>query len=118
MGIFDCFHAGGWPMYPILILGIALLVASGRYAKQPDPSRLRLALDLRYATLVIGLLGTTLGLIHSLMGQSLLPPTASFINYALIGTGESLNCIASALIMVGWSSLITLVGGQREASEV
>lgn len=117
MGISDCFHAGGWPMYPILILGVALLVASGRYAKQPGPGRLRLALDLRYATLIIGLLGTTLGLIHSLMGLSSLPPGAPFLSYALLGTGESLNCIGFALTMVGWSSLITTVGGLREVSE-
>lgn len=117
MGLADCFRAGGWPMYPILVLGVALLVASGRYAKQPGPSRLRLALDLRYATLIIGLLGTTLGLIHSLMGLSSLPPDAPYINYALLGTGESLNCIGFALCMAGWSALITMVGGVREVSE-
>ena len=83
----------------------------------PGPGRLRLALDLRYATLVIGLLGTTLGLIHSLMGLSSLPPGAPFLSYALLGTGESLNCIGFALTMVGWSSLITTVGGLREVSE-
>jgi hypothetical protein len=104
-------------MYPILVLGVALLVASGRYAKQPGPGRLRLTIDLRYATLIIGLLGTTLGLIYSLMGLRSLPPEAPYVNYALLGTGESLNCIAFALCMVGWSALITLVGGVREVSD-
>ena len=116
MTVIDCFRAGGWPMYPILILGVALLVASLRYAKQPSAGRLRLALDLRYTTLLIGLLGTTLGLIYTLMGLGSLPPGAPFLHYALIGAGESLNCIGFALCMAGWSALVTLVGGVREVS--
>lgn len=104
-------------MYPILVLGVALLVASGRHAKQPVPGRRRLALDLRHATLYIGLLGTTLGLIQSLMGLCALPPGTPYVHYSLLGTCESLNCIGFALIMVGWSALITMVGGVREVSD-
>jgi hypothetical protein len=117
MGVVDCFRAGGWPMYPILVLGVALFVASARYAKQPSAGRLRFTKDLRYSTLIIGILGTTLGLIHTLMGLSALPPDANYVNYALLGTGESLNCIGFALHWLGWSALITMVGGVREVSE-
>lgn len=113
MGLIHCFVAGGWPMYPIVILGLGLIFASVLLVKQATPQIARLVSELRYLTLVIGFLGTTLGMIHCLMSLPGLPPDQPFVNIALLGLGESLNCIGAALTMIGFSALVTTAGALR-----
>lgn len=116
MGLYEVFRAGGWPMYPILILGIFLIVATARHAKRPEQHQLPRLQNLRFVTMLTGFLGTTLGMIHCLMGLSGLPPNQPYGNYALLGLGESLNCIGFALIMILTAALITTVRSLRTAS--
>lgn len=117
MGLVQCFVAGGWPMYPIVILGLGLVFASVLLVKKATPQVARLVSELRYTTLVIGVLGTTLGMIHSLMSLPSLPADQPFVNYALLGLGESLNCLSAALTMIGFSALVTTAGALRTAPE-
>lgn len=117
MGLSQCFAAGGWPMYPIVILGLGLVFASALLVKRTTPQVARLVKELRYTTLAIGVLGTTLGMIHCLMSLPNLPTDQPFVNYALLGFGEALNCVGAALTMIGFSALITTAGALRTAPE-
>jgi len=117
MSLVEAFRAGGWPMYPILLLGICLLFATVRHHRRAEPRSAALVWNLRAATLLFGVLGTTLGMIHCLMGLGGLPPGAPYGNFALLGLGESLNCTAFALILVSSSVLIATVGTWRAALE-
>lgn len=117
MGLIQCFVAGGWPMYPIVILGLGLIFASVLLVKRATPQVAKLVSELRYITLVIGFLGTTLGMIHCLMSLPSLPPDQPFLNYALLGFGESLNCLGAALTMIGFSALVTTAGALRTTPE-
>ena len=103
-------------MYPILGLGIFLIVATVRHNHRDDERQLALVKNLRSATLLIGFLGTTLGMIHCLMNLDSLPPGVSHGNIALKGLGEALNCVAFSLIMVATSVLISTVGAWRAAT--
>lgn len=117
MGLIHCFVAGGWPMYPIMILGLGLVFASVLLVKRSTPQVARLVSELRYITLVLGFLGTTLGMIHCLMSLPSLPADQPFVNYALLGFGEALNCLSAALTMIGLSALVTTAGALRTGPE-
>ncbi len=49
-------------------------------------------------------------MIHCLMGIGGLPPDRSPVTYALLGLGESLNCIAFSVMLISTSVLITTIG--------
>lgn len=115
MLLLEAFRFGGWPMYPTLVFGITLVAAAVHHAKNPGARQLRLLQNLRLATLLSGLLGSTLGLIHSLQGLGGLLPDQPHGKYALIGLGESINNIGLALSMMLIATLISTIGATREA---
>lgn len=115
MLLLEAFRFGGWPMYPTLILGVFLVVAAARQALQSGSAPL--VANLRLATLLSGLLGSTMGMIHSLQGLGGLRPDQPHGKYALIGLGESINNIALALIMILIATLLLSLGAFRSASE-
>ena len=41
MAMLEFFHEGGWGMYPVLVLGLMLMVSAARYALDGEPVRLR-----------------------------------------------------------------------------
>ena len=108
----EAFHEGGWPMFPILILGILLIIAAARYAMQPEARQLLVVRSLGKVTLGFGVLGSVLGMIHCLgaMGQV---PTDKVLMFALLGLGESINNLALALVLGVLAGLFTTVGALR-----
>lgn len=108
----DAFHEGGWPMFPILVVGALLVVAAGRYVSQSEPRHLPVVKTLGGATLVLGVLGTVLGVIHSLSGIHEVPPDMA-VKFFLLGSGESLNNLALSLFLVFFASVLTAVGALR-----
>lgn len=117
MLLIEAFRFGGWPMYPTLILGAFLVAAAARQALQSEPQKAPLVTNLQLATLLSGLLGSTLGMIHSLQGLGGLLPDQPHGKYALIGLGESINNIALALIMILIATLLSALGAFRSTSE-
>jgi hypothetical protein len=103
---------GGWPMYPILVLGILLLAGAFRYLKQPDGQKLPLLCILGILTLVMGGFGTVLGVIHTLTALHSVPPDL-VIRIALQGLGESLNDLSLALMMIIAAGVLASVGALR-----
>ena len=80
--LLEAFHAGGWPMYPILLFGLLLMAASVRYARTPEDRHMKLVRELRLLTLGTGILGSILGVIHSLSGLHLVQPEARMMTFA------------------------------------
>ena len=112
--MYEAFRNGGWPMFPILVLGILQIIAAGRYAVQPDARQLTVVRSLSQVTFTFGVLGTVLGMIHCL-GSMDQVPVELIGKITLLGLGESLSNIALALVLCVFSGLVTTIGGLRVA---
>jgi hypothetical protein len=101
----------GWPIYPILALGGAALVLSLKYAAFPQRSLRALVLGILGASLVMGVLGSILGLQHSIEGLHDLPPDERWIVF--MGLRESLQCAVMSLTMALPTALALGAGSHR-----
>jgi hypothetical protein len=101
----------GWPIYPILALGGAALVLSLKYAAFPQRSLRSLVSAILAASLVMGVLGTILGLQHSIEGLHDLPPDERWIVF--MGLRECLNCAVMALTLALPTVLALGAGSHR-----
>lgn len=108
----DSFHEGGWPMYPVLILGTLLVIAAVRYATTAERRHLPVLRNLNFVTLTFGVLGSVLGMIHCLNAMSQVP-NELVVKISLLGLGESINNLALALLMMVLAGLFTTVGALR-----
>jgi hypothetical protein len=108
----DFFVAGGWGMYPTLLAGLGLLVASVLYARNPDRRYVPLMLSLGVFTLIAGGLGFVTGLMVCLRNYS---GEAAGQDPILIAYGlqESLHNIALALLLSMIAALFASVGAWR-----
>lgn len=109
----DFMRLGGFTMFPILALGVMTIAASARYAARPEPALRRLPRALGRLTLLLGLMGTTLGCVVTLVSMGNVPPEERFI--AMVGVGESLTNLSLALGLVVVASAIRVVGTVRRA---
>jgi len=103
------FHQGGWGMYPTAIAGVIAVAMAVAFARNPDGRRAALVRDLSRLTFLVGALGTVTGTIKSLTSLGDDTP----VTYALIGFGESLNCIGLALVCMVLAGAIVAVGRIR-----
>lgn len=108
----EAFHEGGWPMFPILILGVLLVIAAVRYCMTPEARNLQVVRSMASVTLLFGLLGTLLGMIHCLGAIHQLPHEM-VVKITLLGLGESVNNLALALLLMVFAGLFTAVGALR-----
>lgn len=108
----DSFHEGGWPMYPVLILGLLLVVAAARYAMTAEARHLPVVRNLSSVTLTFGVLGSVLGMIHCLSSMHSVP-NELVVKISLLGLGESVNNLGLALLMMVFGGLFTTVGALR-----
>jgi hypothetical protein len=109
----DVIREGGWPMFPILALGVAALLAGLRHAVYPQRSLRPLVIGLAVSTVVMGLFGTALGIQQSARYIGDVPPEQRFI--FLIGLAESLNCLAIALAFTLPAAFLGTLGAFRMA---
>jgi hypothetical protein len=107
----DFLREGGWPMWPVLALGGSALVLSLRYAAFPQRSLRSLVIGLLVASVVMGVLGTILGLQRSIEGCRELPPNMGLL--FLVGLKESLQCTAGALVLALPTALALGAGSHR-----
>lgn len=112
MLLIEAFHAGGWPMYPILLSGVLLIAAAARYARSPEARHLQLVRELRLVTLGCGVLGSILGVIHSLSGLNMVPGEARSMVFAM-GVSESINDVSSAILWTLLAGILTAIGALR-----
>jgi hypothetical protein len=104
----EWFLEGGWPMYPITVLGVLTLIGSVRYARAPGRDRLAHLIGFGVAVLLVGVLGTGLGLEHAARGTFEGPPETR--HYILAGFCEAMHCLEAALCFAITSTLIATAG--------
>jgi hypothetical protein len=112
----EAFEAGGWGMYPTLLAGVGLLVASLMYARHPEARYVPLMVTLGLFTLFAGGLGFCTGLISLLhyytSHQAEHGPIVLFA-----GLKEALHNVALALLLITVSALSASVGALRLARQ-
>jgi hypothetical protein len=107
--ISGAYHQGGWGMYPTTFMGLVLLAAAVRYARNPNRQRLFFARHLSALVALSGTLGFITGVIKTFTN---LPSDELYI--AFIGVGESLNNVALAVALMICARIITSVGAARD----
>jgi hypothetical protein len=113
----DFFVAGGWGMYPTLLAGLGLLVASILYARSPERRYVPLMLSLGVFTLIAGSLGFVTGLMACLShyGGPAAGHEPTLIAY---GVQEALHNIVLALLLSMLAALFASVGAWRLARQL
>ncbi|HEX8698518.1 MAG TPA: hypothetical protein VF815_06765 [Myxococcaceae bacterium] len=106
------FIAGGWGMYPTLLAGLGLLVASIQYARRPERRYVPLMVSLGLFTLIAGGLGFITGLMVCLRhyGGSAAGHDTTLIAW---GLEESLHNIVLALLLCMFAAIFASVGAWR-----
>jgi hypothetical protein len=113
----DFFVEGGWGMYPVLVLGLVLLGAAGRYAMDGEPIRLRFVTALSLALLVTMLHATwtcVAAVLHHMQAVAAQDFQGTLMTGLMESTrpatlGGALLTLALILVSVG-----TYVAGRRE----
>jgi hypothetical protein len=109
--LMDLFREGGWPMYPILSLGGTALVLALWSLRSPQRGLLAPVVGLLVASLLMGVLGTGLGLEQSVRHIREVAPEQRWI--FLIGLGEALHCVNLALLLAVPTALAATVTAYR-----
>ncbi len=109
----DAFHLGGWGMFPTTLFGLALVLASVRYAVSPERRFVPLQVSLGIMTLAGGGLGFVTGLIKSALAIEGAGPDKRWI--WVVGMGEALNNVAVALALLTIAAIAASVGALRVA---
>jgi hypothetical protein len=110
----DVIREAGWPIFPILAFGLASLVAGWRYARSGRRELVPLVVGLGAATLLLGIIGTALGVQLSASHIGQVPPADRWI--FLIGLKESLhNLTVAATFALG--DVVLLMTGARAAMQ-
>ena len=107
----DFIRLAGWPIYPILALGLGCFAVSVRHAIVPQRSLVPLGVALGLATFFFGVLGTVLGVQITIEGISHVEPERRWI--FLIGLSESLCCLKGALLCLLPATLAAGVGAWK-----
>lgn len=103
----------GWPIILVLGFGGASLAAAVRYRRTLDRELFSLMIGLAIATLILGVLGTALGVQLSARHIHEVAPGEKWI--FLLGLKESLNNLVAALVIVCVDTLIATSGAWRAA---
>jgi hypothetical protein len=109
----DVIREGGWPMFPVIAFGLVALALSLRHALFPARHQLPLAVGFIVATVIMGVLGTALGMQTSARGIPDAPPDMRWI--FVVGLRESLNNVGAALFLALPSVLAAAAGASRLA---
>jgi hypothetical protein len=98
----------GFGIWPVLIFGLATLIAAARQALTPTTTRVITTVWLMALTLVAGALGTAVGVQTS--GRALLQVAPDERWIFFIGLQEALNNLVAALVIAAVSLLLLLAG--------
>lgn len=110
------FAAGGWGMYPVLVIGFFLIASVVLDAIRPRSGG-KLVRVLGVMTFASGLLGTLVGICKTAQWIGRVPPEKQLETLAY-GVEESLHVIVLALLIVMIAGVIAVVGALRRRSEL
>jgi len=103
----------GWPIFPILGFGASTVVLSIRYALAPRRGRLSAIVGLSVLTLLLGVLGTSLGLMKAIEGVANNPDSRWLV---MVGLKEALNNLVIALLLIAASTVLASAGASRSGA--
>lgn len=106
MGTF--IREGGWPMWPVLIVGAISIAVAARYVVAPRVQLLPNLAGLGLLTILLGVLGTALGVQASAEYIDRVDDSQRWI--FLLGLRESLNNLVAALVIVAIDTLVVTLG--------
>jgi hypothetical protein len=106
----------GWPIYPIMLFGAGALLAAVRHALVPQRSLVPLIVGLCVATLTMGVLGTALGVQHSVIGLVDADPSLRWL--LMVGMKEAMCCLDVSLLFVLVAALAGMTGSYRMATRI
>jgi len=109
----DFIREGGWPMYFVFAFGAASLAAALHYQKTLRKEFFAVVIGLAVATILVGALGTVLGVQQSARAIGDVDHEMKWI--FLIGLKESLNNLVAALCFVVVDVLVATRGAFRAA---
>jgi len=112
------FQEGGFPMWFLLAFGALALVAGGRFAMQPNPARLRLALALGSATLFTTFTAIAADLAavgHQVPEYLVKHPEVPLSSVLLQGLAESLSPAILGCTVLTLAALFIALGCYRES---
>lgn len=114
------FVAGGFPMFPVLVVGAMAVVAAFRHASMPGRGWANAAATLRTATMALGVAGLAFdvsavsdyvaGMAEAEMVQVMLVTT--------VGLGEATGPLVLAGLLAGLSALTAAAGDLRDARDL
>ncbi len=107
----DFIVEGGIGIYPVIVFGLAAIALAVRYARSPQKGDLALLAGVGIATLLLGSLGTVVGIQASAGFIHATPEKWLF----LVGLKESLNVLVTALVAVTLEVLVATYGAVRLA---
>lgn len=101
----------GYGIWPVLVFGIAFVIASFRHVRGIRSEGIGLAVSLGSLTLVMGALGTAMGIQRSAQAM---PEVVSDERWIfLVGLGESMGSAIAALALVAIGLLAFVAGTFR-----
>jgi hypothetical protein len=110
--LWQYFQNGGWAMYPIFVLGLLGVAASGRFAWRGEHQLLGFLRWLTLAVVTCGLFGFFAGMIKVANAVYRVPAEKGFV-VLIVGFGEALNNVTAALMFTVVICLLTAVGYRR-----
>jgi hypothetical protein len=117
----EAIRLGGWGMYPTLLFGLVLLVATAVQARRQTPDGQRVVANLRLLVLLSSALGFTAGAVRTL--TTVPHDRCDLLGvHALVGIGESLVNVGAGLVILVLATIVATVGawlgGKRGAELV
>ena len=116
----DFFMEGGWGMYPVLVLGVMLVVSAARYAIDGEAARLRFvtALSLSLVASIATACTADVAKVFWYLQSPERVPDALFLRILVEGLKESSRPAMLGLPLLGLASIAVSIGvyrtGRRE----
>lgn len=110
----NAFREGGWGMYPTLIVGLIALASAVRFAWQANAKLRGFINAMSLSAAMCGLTGFVTGLIStgSYIGKRELKGQEALLTL-LMGTKESMNNLALALLLLAIIFVVIAIGQRR-----
>jgi hypothetical protein len=117
----ELFAEGGYPMWYLLVVGLAALVAASNFAARPSPRRLALTRALGSTTLAALLTGTAVDVAmvgHHAPEYLAHHPGESMASVVLQGVGESMSPAILGFSCLALVCLLIALGIHRAEGEI
>jgi hypothetical protein len=107
----DFIRDGGVAIIPVMLFGLASIVLALRYASAPKKGDLALLVGVGVATLLLGALGTVMGVQASARFLHQTPDKWLFVE----GLREALNVMVTALVAITLQTIVATYGATKFA---